>query len=160
MFNSALQIFRNNFDYYFNIAFPYKLQKLRNIHDNNWITRGLKNSGKRMRFLNSLKRKLNLPSEVQAYIKRYQFTYRMVLKEAKKKENDRLIKKAVNKTKKIWQIINKQVGKCTITNKQIELMTAKDIEKNPQRVAELLNAHFVDTVDELIRQKNVYLTRQ
>jgi hypothetical protein len=84
--NSALQIFRNNFDYYFNIAFPYKLQKPKKIHDNNWITKGLKNSGKRMRFLNSLKRKLNHPSEVQAYIKRYQFTYRRVLKEAKKRK--------------------------------------------------------------------------
>jgi hypothetical protein len=50
--NSALQIFRNNFDYYFNTAFPYKLQKFRNTQGNNWITRGLKNSGKRMRFLN------------------------------------------------------------------------------------------------------------
>ena len=131
--NSALQIFRNNFDYYFNTAFPYKLHKFRNTQDNNWITRGLKNSGKRMRFLNSLKRKLNLPKEAQAYIKRYQITYRMVLKEAKKRENDRLIKKATNKTKKIWQIINKQVGKCSITNKQIELMRAKCIEMNPQK---------------------------
>ena len=82
---SALQIFRDNFDYYSNTAFPYKLQKFRITHDNNWITRGLKNSGKRMRFLNSLNRKFNLPSEAQAYIKRYQITYRMVLKEAKKK---------------------------------------------------------------------------
>jgi hypothetical protein len=99
--NSALQIFRDNFGYYFNIAFPYKLQKLRNIHNNNWITKGLKNSGKRMHFLNSLKRKFNLSREAQAYITRYQITYRMVLKEAKKRENDRLIEKAANKTKKI-----------------------------------------------------------
>ena len=88
--NSALQIFRDNFDYFSNTEFPYKLQKFRN---NNWITRVLKNSGKRMRFWNSLKRIFNLPSEAQAYIKRYQITYRMVLKEAKKRENDRLIKK-------------------------------------------------------------------
>ena len=52
--------------------------------------------------------------------------------------------------------VNKQVGKCSITNKQIELMTAKGIEKNPQKVAELLNAHFVEAVDELIKQ-NKYL---
>jgi hypothetical protein len=48
--NSALQIFMENFGYYFNIAFPYKLQKLRNVQNNKWITKGLKNSGKRMRF--------------------------------------------------------------------------------------------------------------
>jgi hypothetical protein len=74
------------------------------------------------------------------------------LKEAKKRENDRLIGKYSNKTKKIWQIINKQVGKCSTTNKKIELMTATGVETNPQKVAELLNVHFVETVDEIIKQ--------
>jgi hypothetical protein len=31
-------------------------------------------------------------------------------------------------------------------------MTATGIERNPQKVAELLNAHFVETVDEIIKQ--------
>jgi cystathionine beta-lyase family protein involved in aluminum resistance len=105
-----------------------------------------------MRFLNSLKRKFNLSREAQACIKRYQITYRMVLKEAKKIEIDRLIEKTANKTKMIWQLINKQVGRCSVTNKKIELMTATGIETNPQKLAELLNAHFVKAVDELIKQ--------
>jgi hypothetical protein len=78
--------------------------------------------------------------------------YKKVLKEAKKRENDRLIEKSSNKMKKIWQIINKQVGKCSTTNKKIELMTATGTETNPQKVAELLNVHFVETVDEIIKQ--------
>jgi hypothetical protein len=150
--NSALQIFRENFGYYFNIAFPYKSKKLRNAQNKDWITKGLKNSGKKMRFLNVIKRKFNLSREAQAYIKRYQTIYRTVLKEAKKRENDKLIEKAANKTKKVWQLINKQVGKCSITNKKIELMTAAGIETNPQTVAELLNEHFIETVNELIIQ--------
>jgi len=105
-----------------------------------------------MRFLNSLKRRFNLSREAQAYIKKYQITYKKVLKETKKRENDRLIGKASNKTKKIWQLINKQIGKCSIMNKKIELMTATGIETDPQKVTELLNAHFVETVDEIIRQ--------
>jgi hypothetical protein len=48
--NSALRIFMENFGYYFNIAFPYKVQKLRHVKNNKWITKGLKNSGKRMCF--------------------------------------------------------------------------------------------------------------
>jgi hypothetical protein len=68
--NSALQIFMEKFGYYFNITFPYKSQKLRNMQNNNWITKGLKNSSKRMRFLNSLKRKFNISREAQAYIKK------------------------------------------------------------------------------------------
>jgi len=83
--NSALQMFMENFGYYFNIAFPYKSQKLRNIQNNKWITNGLKNSSKRMSFLNSLKRKFNLSREAQAYVKKYQITHKKVLKEAKKK---------------------------------------------------------------------------
>jgi hypothetical protein len=53
------------------------------------------------------------------------------------------------KQKKIWQLINKQVGKYSITNKKNELMTATGIETNPQKVAELLNTLFVETVDEV-----------
>jgi len=40
--NSALLIFTENFGYYFNIAFPYKLQNFINIHNNKWITKGIK----------------------------------------------------------------------------------------------------------------------
>jgi hypothetical protein len=83
--NSALQIFMDNLGYYFNIAFPYKSQKITNIQNNKWITKGLKNSGKRVRFLNSLKKKVNLSREAQTYIKKYQIIYKKVLKEAKKK---------------------------------------------------------------------------
>jgi hypothetical protein len=36
--------------------------------------------------------------------------------------------------------------------KKIELRSATGIETNPQRVAELLNAHFVETIDEIIKQ--------
>jgi hypothetical protein len=111
--NSALQIFIENFGYYFNIAFPYKLQKLRNVQNNKWITRGLKNSGKRMRFFNSL-RKFNLSKEAQAYIKgtkshtkRYQITYKKVpnhiqkvLKEAKKEKMIGLLKRHQTRQKR------------------------------------------------------------
>jgi hypothetical protein len=74
--DSALQIFRDKFDYYFNTAFPYKLHKHKNAH-NNWITKGLKTSGKRLRFLNSLKRKVTLSRESLSYIKKYQIIYRV-----------------------------------------------------------------------------------
>jgi hypothetical protein len=47
--------------------------------------------------------------------------------------------------------INKQAGKSTMTNKQIVLTTKTGIEKN-QKVAELLNSHFIEAVDELIKQ--------
>jgi hypothetical protein len=44
------------------------------------------------------------------YIKRYQIIYSRVVKEAKKRENDRFVMSAKNKTKAMWQLINKEVG--------------------------------------------------
>jgi hypothetical protein len=98
--NSGLQIFMENFGYYFNIAFPYKSQKLRNMQKNRWITKGLKNSSRKMHFLNSLKRKFNLSREAQAYIKKYQITYKKVLKEAKKRKMIGLLKRHQIKQKR------------------------------------------------------------
>ena len=68
--NLALQIFMENFRNYFNIVFPYKSQKITSTQNNKWITKGLRNSGKRARFLNSLKKKYNLSREAQTYIKK------------------------------------------------------------------------------------------
>jgi len=58
------------------------------------------------------------------------------------------------KQKKKWQLINKPVGKCSTTDNKIEVMTETGIETNPQKVAELLKAYFVETVEELIKQNN------
>jgi hypothetical protein len=40
--------------------------------------------------------------------------YKRIIKEAKKRENDRYIANATNKTKGMWQIINKEAQKKNI----------------------------------------------
>jgi len=110
--NSALHVFMDIFGYYFTIAFPYKLIILSKTCNSKWITKGIKISSKRMCVLNSVKRKFSLSREAQAYIKKYHITYKKVLKEVKKRENDGYIEKATNKTKKvgankytIWKVL-------------------------------------------------------
>jgi len=49
-------------------------------------------------------------------------------------------------TKKM-AVINKQVGKCSSFDKKIELKTETGIVTNPQKVAEMFNARFVETVE-------------
>ena len=44
------------------------------------------------------------------YIQNYQFVFRKVIKEAKRKEVDRLILSAKNKNKALWNIINTETG--------------------------------------------------
>jgi hypothetical protein len=41
------------------------------------------------------------------YIMTYQITYNKLIKEAKNRENDRFVLRARNKTKAMWQIINR-----------------------------------------------------
>jgi hypothetical protein len=82
--------------YYYNRAFPLKTTFVKDKFENKWITKGLIISSNRMRFLNSLKRTTNISRESLEYIKRYQIIYRKVLKEAKKRENDRFVTSAKN----------------------------------------------------------------
>jgi hypothetical protein len=47
--------------------------------------------------------------------------YKRVIKEAKIGENDKYVLRANNKTKAIWHVINKEVGKSWKYDKKIEL---------------------------------------
>jgi len=66
-------------------------------------------------------------------------------------------KRQETKQKKKWQVINKQVGKCSSSNKKIELKTETGIVTKPQNVEQMLNTYFVETVAEIFKQNN-YLT--
>jgi hypothetical protein len=57
------------FGYYLNIAFPYKLINLSKTYTSKWITKGIRICSKIMCFLNPLKRKFNLSTEAQTYLK-------------------------------------------------------------------------------------------
>jgi hypothetical protein len=46
---------------------------------------------------------------------------RKVIREPEIRENDRYILNANNKTKAVWQVINKEIGKSTVNNKKIEI---------------------------------------
>lgn len=48
---------------------------------------------------------------MQVYIKKYQMIYKRAIKEAKRRENDKYVLRANNKTKAIWHVINKEVGR-------------------------------------------------
>jgi hypothetical protein len=49
-----------------------------------WITQNTKISGKRIYFVNTVKKKNTFSKESQDYIKQYQLIYKRALKEAKK----------------------------------------------------------------------------
>jgi hypothetical protein len=64
------------------------------------------------------------------------------------------ISKRQETKQKKWQVINKQVGKCSSSNKKIELKTETGTVTKPQNVEQMLNAYFVETVAEIFKQNN------
>jgi hypothetical protein len=89
--NEIYLLFINKFLYYFMRAFPLKLVIKSDRKDSLWISRGIKVSCQKMRFLNSLKCRLSLSRDSLNYINRYHRIYKRVISEAKKRYNDKQI---------------------------------------------------------------------
>jgi len=88
------------------------------------------------------------------YIEHYRKIYRRVIKEAKRRENNSYISSAKNKLKAAWQVINKELGKSSINNKNIELRWGKHKISNSRAIAELVNSYFVEIVEKLTDQNS------
>jgi hypothetical protein len=100
-------MFLDRFLGYFNLSFPLKLYKQKDVHNNGWITSGIKKSSQKMKLFNDLKCKVNLPKNALIFIKRYQKNYKQVIYNAKERYNDTLILQAKHPTKAMWKLINK-----------------------------------------------------
>jgi hypothetical protein len=61
--------------------------------------------------------------------------------------------RANNKTKALWNVINKEVGKSWKYDK-IELNDGTQMIASPQNVASMLNTFFVKIIDDLLNQIN------
>jgi hypothetical protein len=105
----------------FNIVFPYRRVKLRDRVNKSWLSKGLITSSNRIKVLNKLKRMHTLRSEDLNYITEYQRIYKKILKEAKKKDNDKFVIESKDRTKAMWQLINKGIGKTQENDYRLEL---------------------------------------
>ena len=139
------------FLFYFEAAIPYKRIKLRERKNNRRLSKSLINSSKKMKMLNNMKRRFTLTSEVLGYTKKYQSIYKRVLKEAKKRDNDRYVTEAANKTKAMWQLINRKIGKIQEDDHKLELRLG-NIIKNPIEITEKLHMYFTNTVTQLVQK--------
>ena len=88
------------------------------------------------------------------YVENYWKIYKRVIKEAKKRENDGYISNASNKSKAAWQVINKELGKSSISSKNIELNWGNNRISNPRVIAELFHSYFVEIVEKLAGQNS------
>jgi hypothetical protein len=147
-------VFMDTFHYYFDMVFSLKLFKQSRLQKKGWVTQGIKKSSKWMCWLNSMQKKINLTGEEQAYIHRYQMIYKRVIKGAKKRENNRHIVSAKNKTRTMWQIVNKELGNNSQREMGMKLRCRTTKESNPQRIAEMFNSYFTEIVGKLVKQNS------
>jgi hypothetical protein len=144
--NTSFNVFFKTFCYNFNTAFQYKTLRIKNKKQSKWITKGLLVSRNKKRFLNGIKHVTPLSKASLIYVKKYQSNLQKVIKKAIKWDNDRFIKSADNKNKRIWQLINE--GTCTSQNKNnnLTIKNGSKITSDPQQIADKFNAFFIDTI--------------
>ena len=133
----------------YNSAFPMKTVHVRDTIKTNWITQGIKISSKKIWLLDKQRKTTLMKKKDLEYIEHYRKIYRRVIKEAKRREYNRYINSAKNKSKVSWHVINKELGKLSTNNQNIELKWGKNIISNPGVIVELFNSYFVEIVEKL-----------
>jgi hypothetical protein len=121
--NAKFECFISKLIFLFNKAFPLRQVVVKKTYHATWIRQGIKKSSKKVRLLNELKKYMTISRRSKQYIDNYNRIYKRVLKEAKRRENDRLLLKATNKSKTIWKIIKNEIGKPTNYVQDITLDT-------------------------------------
>jgi hypothetical protein len=85
--------------------------------------------------------------------------YRKVIKEAKRREADRLSLSAKNKNKTLQKIINKEIGNShQVSN--IIINTGVKIITNPQIITDRFNIYFTEVIKDLLSPVNYHCLQQ
>jgi exonuclease III len=151
--NAKFEVFMNIFMHLFDVAFPLKLVHEKRRPANGWITQGIKKSSKKMKLLNKIIKLSNLSQHTKMYIARYKLIYKRVIREAKRRENDNYISQAKNKSKAIWQVIHKEIGKTPLQKLDIKLIENSEVITNPYKLSEIFNSYFCGIPDTLLQNK-------
>ena len=83
--------FQNSLNYYLDVALPLKRIKINQSKNkkSKWVTKGIRISGKTLRFLSSLTKGKSVSQNFIQYVKTYKKVYNKVIKAAKQAYNDK-----------------------------------------------------------------------
>jgi len=107
-----------------------------------------------MQTLNNMKRTFTLTRKDLIYIENYLTVYKRVLREAKKRENDRYVIESIDTATAMWWLINREIGKAPENEEKLELRIGNKLISNPTEITDKLNTHFMSTVEETVKQKS------
>jgi len=134
------------------IAFTLDFRRRKKSLRNGWITQGIRLSSQKLRFL-KMKKQSNLIKDAKMYIAKYTIIHRRVIREAKRRENDKYILHANDRSKAVWQIINKENGISSSDKQDIKIIWSYENITNPENVAEIFNSYFCKILG-LLSKKN------
>jgi hypothetical protein len=140
--NIKFERFMSKLSATYNTAFPLTQTPMRIPKTATWITQGIRNSSKKIRLFNKLKKYTTLTEGTRQQITKYTSIYKRIINVAKRRENDRLISHATNKSKAVWKIINKEFGRQHASQYGITLSNLTTEVTNLNIIANLFNNHF------------------
>ena len=56
-----------------------------------------------------------------------------------------------DRTKAMWQVINREMGKTQENDYKMEIRTGEKITSNPMVITESLSKHFINSIEELVK---------
>lgn len=150
--NSKFNNFDKTFRSIFDKNFPLKRIKIKNkCTKPAWLTKGITISSKNLKCLNILSNHFK-SDFMKTYYSNYKKIYRKTIKNAKKLNIQNEIGMSQNKTKQIWNIINKHTNKIkTDTKTNMKIKIGNEVIKNQQQVSNTLNHEFATQAGKLIK---------
>lgn len=143
--NNAYSEYTRSFNYYYEIAMPKIRVRNKNYNTTNWVTPGIQESSRRLKFLSKLNKNDNNNIEgFKLYYNRYKKIYNKVIREAKKLYNDNRIRSAENKSKVMWEIAKQELGTHKTCHKNITLSNNGTDISDPVKVANIFNTFFTN----------------
>ena len=132
---------------HFENSFP-SVFKLYEAKHNDWITKGIKTSCQRKRYLYSVYKNTN-NLQVKAYYKKYNNFLKKVIISAKKLYYDKRIELSSNKVKTTWSIIKDLTGKNPPTVTTMEINSEAGTLTNNNDIAKAFNSYFINITENL-----------
>ena len=141
--------FHDKYDALYRKHFP--LRKFRpKEKDKEWVTKGIQITSQNFRELckqaKEYKNSENLNQAFCEYFKKYRSTYRKILSDAKKMDNEREIMEAKNPSKATWTVINRNMGKAEKVHRNIEVRIDNEdsLCSDPERIANAFNKYYAN----------------
>ena len=135
----------------FNRSFPPK--KYYNKHPNqSWLTKGIKISCQHKRDLYMLCKNTN-NIKIKIYYKTYCKTLTKIIKMAKRQCFNKLIKRSVNKSKTMWNLVKAETN-TKVSNDKLPLTIKGKSMENYHELANVFNEYFIKlpTCNKLIHE--------